>query len=344
MRALLPGLWTDPERVRVAYAVDATASELTWIAGPPLALTIGAVFSPGAAIAAAAAILLAGTAAFALQPASRRWRPEPAERRGGSMRAPGMRTLVLVLLGAGALFGAVEVAVAAAAGGAAAPLLGLWGAGSLLGGALATRLGGGAGDARGLIRIVAALAAGHLALVPAAGSTAALAAVLFVAGAAIAPTFAIAYGMVERVAPAGTVTEAFSWLATALAVGSAAGSAAGGALTEHAGPAAALLLAGVAGVVATIIAVLRATSLNPARRLPIGRWSSPARCRWPRRPLPGDRPSSHLPAARRAGDGRDVERVAADGDATRERQRAGGEARADACRRDGRRRRWRRRG
>jgi len=141
-------------------------------------------------------------------------------------------------------------------------------------GALATRLGGGAEDARGLIRIVAALAAGHLALVPAVGSTATLAGVLFVAGAAIAPTFATAYAMVERVAPAGTVTEAFSWLATALAVGSAAGSAAGGALTEHAGPTAALLLAGLAGVLATIIAALRTASLSPSRW---AEWSSPSR-------------------------------------------------------------------
>ena len=76
---------------------------------------------------------------------------------------------------------------------------------------------------------------------------------LFVAGAAIAPTFASAYAMVDRVAPAGAVTEAFAWLATALAVGGAAGAAAGGAVADGAGPAAAFALAGGAGVVAVLV-------------------------------------------------------------------------------------------
>ena len=55
-----------------------------------------------------------------------------------------MRTLTLVMLAVGVVFGAVEIGVAAsgeALGSAAAagPLLGIWGAGSLLGGLLAAR-------------------------------------------------------------------------------------------------------------------------------------------------------------------------------------------------------------
>ncbi len=75
----------------------------------------------------------------------------------------------------------------------------------------------------------------------------ALAAVLFLAGAAIAPTYAAVFALVERAAPAGTVTEAFAWLATAVAVGSAAGAATAGAIAEHAGPAAVFAFAGAAG-------------------------------------------------------------------------------------------------
>ena len=269
VRALLPELWREGEARRVAFAVDATAVELTWVAGPPLVLALGALWSTGAAVAAAGAILLVGTAALAAQPASRAWRPVPraATARGGALRAPGMRTLVAVLVAVGLLFGAVEVAVTATAGAlgsatAAGPLLGLWGLGSLVGGAVATRAGGGIHGAAGFTLMLGALAAGHLALVAAGGSLIALGAGLLAAGAAIAPTCAGAYALVERVAPSGTMTEAFAWLATALAVGSAAGAAAGGALTQHAGATGAFLLAGGAGALAMVTAALRAETLG----------------------------------------------------------------------------------
>src|SRR5688500_6410895 len=161
LRTLLPGLLPDAGAVHAAYAVEATASELTWVSGPPLALGLGALWSSGGALLFAAAVLLIGTAAFAAQPASRTWQPDHgvARTRGGSLSAPAMRTLVIVLVAVGALFGAVEVAVAAAADGlgaaaAAGPLLGIWGAGSLVGGMLAVRLGGGAHSAAGLALVL----------------------------------------------------------------------------------------------------------------------------------------------------------------------------------------------
>jgi MFS family permease len=258
LRALLPGLVTDAQ---AAYALEATASELTFIAGPPLVLLAGAVWSTGAALAGAGAILVLGTVAFAAQPVSRAWRAEPAARRprGGSLADPGVRTLVAVLVAVGVVFGAVEVGVAAAAANAAGPLLGLWGAGSLAGGIIAARLG----HAR-LELLLLALAAGHLALAGAAGSVLALAAVLVVAGATIAPTYATVYALVERVAPAGTVTEAFAWLTTAVAIGAALGSAAAGSVADGAGPAAAFLVAGAAGAAAVAIGALRVATLRLA--------------------------------------------------------------------------------
>jgi MFS family permease len=257
LRALLPGLVSD---TRAAYATEATASELTFIAGPPLVLLAGSVWSTGAALAGAGALLVAGTIAFAAQGASRAWRPEPgpARPRGGSLADPGVRTLVAVLVAVGAVFGAVEVGVAAAAAGAAGPLLGLWGAGSLLGGVIASRRGHGS-----LALLLAALAAGHLALAAATGSLLALAVVLTVAGATIAPTYAAVYQLVERVAPAGTVTESFAWLNTAVAIGAAVGAALAGSLADGAGPAATFLLAGVAGTIAVVVGAVRTASLRP---------------------------------------------------------------------------------
>jgi predicted MFS family arabinose efflux permease len=269
MRSLLPAVVRDRDALRAAYAAESAAIELTWISGPPLVLVVAVAWSTGAALVLAGAVLVAGTAAFAAQPASRAWRPAPGPERprGGSLRAPAMRTLVLVLLALGVVFGAVEVAVVSAAdafgsSAAAGPLLGLWGAGSLVGGVVAARMGGGARTGAGLAVVLAALAAGHLALTAAAGSAVALAAVLALAGATIAPTYATIYAMVDRAAPAGTVTEAFAWLNTAVAVGASVGAAAAGAVADAAGPAATFALAGAAGTVATLVAALRARPLT----------------------------------------------------------------------------------
>ena len=268
LRTLLPALLPDAGAVRAAFAVEATAVEVTWVSGPPLALGLGALWSTGAALAAAGIVLMVATAAFAAQPASRGWRPDAgvARARGGSLRAPAMRTLVLVLIAVGVLFGAVEVAVTAAAEGlesttAAAPLLALWGAGSLAGGLLAVRLGGGADSATGLALVLGALTAGHLMLFAAADSVLALGVVLLFAGAAIAPTFASVYAMVDHAAPAGTATEAFAWLATAVSIGAAFGAASAGALADHAGPEAAFALAGGAGALAVLATLLRSHTL-----------------------------------------------------------------------------------
>jgi predicted MFS family arabinose efflux permease len=258
--------------LRRAYAADATTTELTWVSAPPLVLLAAATWDSGAALLAVAAVLLAATAWFAALPASRRWRPpaRPAgaaavSRGGGALGAPALRTLVLALVGVGVLFGATEVAVTAAAdalgrGGAAGALLGMWGLGSFVGGVAATRWGT-ARSAPGLAALLAVLGAGHLALVPAAGSLLALGAVLALAGAMIAPILAGAYAMVDAAVPAGTVTEAFAWIATASAVGTSAGAALAGVVVEAAAPAAAFLVAGGAGVLAALVVAARRTTL-----------------------------------------------------------------------------------
>jgi MFS family permease len=269
VRALLPGLVGDPEALRRVYAVDSAAVELTWISGPPLVLLLGALWSTGAALAVAGVLLGAFTLLFAAAPASRTWRAPAGDGRpaGSALRSPGVRTLALVLAGAGLVFGATEVAVAAAADGlghaaAAGPLLGLWGLGGLLGGVAATRAGGGAGSGAGLALLVAALGAAHAAAAATTGSLGALAAALVLAGTLIAPTCASVYAMVDDVARDGTVTEAFAWLATAVAIGTSAGSAIAGAVAEAAGPAPAFMLAGAPAAVAALIAAARATTLR----------------------------------------------------------------------------------
>jgi hypothetical protein len=130
--------------------------------------------------------------------------------------------------------------------------MGIWGAGSLIGGLILARAGGRAK----LVPLLIGLGAGHLALASA-GSVLALAAVLLLAGATIAPTYATVFGLVDGAAPAGTMTEAFAWLNTAVAVGAAGGAASAGSVAEAAGPGAVFVLAGVAGTLVGLAATLR---------------------------------------------------------------------------------------
>ena len=98
--------------------------------------------------------------------------------------------------------------------------------------------------------------------------------ILMVAGATIAPTGSVIYAMVDRFAPAGTQTEAFSWLFTSSSTGAAVGAAAGGVLVQAVGPGAAFTLAGLAGAVAAALAVLGSGHLTPCR--PVAASGAPA--------------------------------------------------------------------
>jgi MFS family permease len=269
LRALIPTLF--PGNLRQIYAIDAAATETTWVSGPPLALAIGSLWGTGVALIAAGLVLVVATTVFALSPASRRWRPARSAGRSrvSALGSPAMRTLVGCMTGVGVVFGAAEVGVTAAAGSLghtafAGTLLGLWGVGSLLGGIVAARRGGGASGGRGLAVLLALLGVGHAALGAATGSIVALAVVITLAGSMIAPVLASTYALVDEAAPAGTVTEAFAWLSTASAIGTSIGAATAGALADSAGPAAAFLLAGVAGLGAAIISLVAIPHRVPA--------------------------------------------------------------------------------
>jgi predicted MFS family arabinose efflux permease len=274
VRTLLPALAVDPERRSALFALESTILELTFVAGPPLVLTLGALWSPAMALLAGGVMLLAGTVAFAAQPASRRWRNRagPSSRpRGALLRSPAMRTLIGIMVGVSVAFGATEVGVTAAASALgspaiAAPLLGLWGAGSLVGGIALTRakvLGRRTPRVR---RLLAGLALAHGALALCVASPWALAAVIVLAGATIAPTVAGVYERVDAAAPSGTETEAFAWLVTASFGGESLGNAAGGVAAQLGGAPAAFAFGGVAGGIALLVAI--AGSARPAPAAP----------------------------------------------------------------------------
>jgi MFS family permease len=269
MRALWSDLLGDDGRLQAAFAVESTVQELIFVVGPPLVALLAAVFSPAAALLGTAALLLAGVGSFAATPVSRAWRPRRrAADWAGALRSPGIRAVLATIVLLATAFGTVEVTVVAEAEQLgsrtlAGPLLALWALGSMAGGlAFGSRVSS-RGPEQRVIGLLALLVAG-IALLAVAAGLVQLAAGMILAGLGIAPAIACLYLLVDRLAPTGTVTEAFTWVTTAFSAGFAAGNALGGSLVQLAGSKGSFLVA-AAGVAAAVgLARLRRPVLAPA--------------------------------------------------------------------------------
>ena len=271
--ATVRSLWNrdlDDDTRHVLFTGESAVLEGIYIAGPVVIVAgIGGVVSIPAAAVACGAFALIGTLMFVLTRASRAWRPEPDRVRGlaGALASPGVRTLLATMGVLGVGIGVIEVAVPALCERADAPsatgfVFGLWGLGSLIGGAVASRLRAGPDPGRRVIVLLAALAGGTLPLVLAA-DVVSLGALIFLAGIAIAPALAAVHSLAGQLAVRGTVTEAYTWLGTGMGAGIAAGAALGGAVVEGAGTHTAFGLAATALGMAAALAATRRRSLRP---------------------------------------------------------------------------------
>jgi MFS family permease len=234
LRALWPRLLQGPTLRSTAYSLEASLQEIFFVIGPLLVALAAGLLAPVVALVIAAAACAGGTVAFAVTPPVRAWRPDgtPADAgRIGALGAGGVRTIVLFGSCCGLAFGGAEVGMPAFAEEHGSAALGgiplaLFAAGSLVGGlvvgARSTR------EPRSLLRVASVLLAIGLAPLVLAPSLPVLAVLAFVAGLPIAPSFAAAYGLIDRAARPGTNAEAFAWIGTALSAGLAAGAAVGG--------------------------------------------------------------------------------------------------------------------
>jgi MFS family permease len=273
MRALWPALLPHDANARhSAYALEGVVVEIVYICGP-LAIVAGiGSWSASAAMIACAAFIFFGDLTFSANPVSRGWRPHPEREphRSGALRGVGVRVLIGVFALCGLAVGAVEVAVPAALEGMGhrnltGLLLGAWGVGSMLAGVAVARAGAAAEPARRLALLLAAWGIAHAAI-GAAGTPLTLTLLLLVAGATIAPTIVVANGMLDDLAPAGTLTEAFTWTGTGMIAGAAAGSALAGALVDAASPGLAMAALGGGGVLAGLL--VRAAAAGALRTAP----------------------------------------------------------------------------
>jgi MFS family permease len=258
LRALWPGVLGAEERVHRAYAMDAVAQEVMFTVGPLLVTLLVALWSPGAALLVINAVGVLGALSVVLSGPSRAWRSAPREAHWlGALRSSGLLALLGAFLFVGIALGSITVAGVAYADDHGREVVYTWlmaalGLGALVGGTVyGSRQWTGAPERR-LRVIVALLALGYLPLIltPGVLTMTALAAV---AGVFLAPAIACAFLVVDRHAPRGTVTEAFSWLVTTFGVGAALGTALAGPVVELAGTSESFAVAGGGGIAALVV-------------------------------------------------------------------------------------------
>jgi MFS family permease len=270
-------LWSRVDQaVRgTAYALDATATELVFVAGPTLVAAFAVLADPAWAVAAAGVLAVTGALGVAASSAMRGWVPVPAGRRTSPFATVLTPGLPRVLLSGAALmlgFGALEVAVPAYADAAGSPgmsgvLLALWSLGSVAGGLWFGARVVSASLPRQYRWLLLGVTIG-LAPLTAASDPWVLGALLFLGGTAIAPTLTVQSSLVGAIAPAHATTEAFTWLSTMATGASAVGAALGGALIESAAGVSGSLLLAVAGAGVAVLVTL-VPGRRPAReRLP----------------------------------------------------------------------------
>jgi predicted MFS family arabinose efflux permease len=258
LRALWPDVLGREDRVQRAYALDAAAQEVLFAVGPLLVTLLVSAASHAAAVVVTGLLGVAGTLVVVTSAPSRRWRAAEREAHWlGALRSVGLAVLLCAFFFVGVALGAISLAAvvygdAHGGGSVAAYVLAANGAGGLTGGlTYGARSWPGQPERRMRVLIVA-LAACYppLILVPGVPWMLLLA---VLSGLFLAPTLACGFLVVDRHAPAGTVTEAFSWMVTAVGVGASLGTAAAGVAAQHGGAAAGFAVAGTGVAVATAV-------------------------------------------------------------------------------------------
>ncbi len=253
-------LRAEPALLQSAYAVNSAVQNVATILGPLFAASGITLVSPAWAVLATTLLTLAASLLLITSALSRAVTAggELGSRLGSALRSRGLRALLLVMVMFGMILGALEVAIPAVAERWSSAL----GAGALvacfIAGDIAGALGYGARGTRTsrvdqllLSFVITGAVFAALVVLPAAF----LAILLFGAGIATAPIVINGYHLLDDVAPAGSATESFTWLATGQLVGIALGTALAGQVVDSFGPRTGFAVAAMAagGAVAILL-------------------------------------------------------------------------------------------
>lgn len=265
LRSMWPSVLPDEATVEVAYALDSALQNILFVAGPLLVVALVDLTSTTATLMVIGTLGVLGTLFFVAIPPVRWWRGEPRARDwAGALRS----TLLLILLASmmcvGAVVGVFNVATVAYSEqrhliGYSGVLLGVFSLGSLIGGlAYGARAWTGP-PLRRLMLLLLGFAVLVWPLATVVGATG-MTLLMVLAGLGLAPVLTCSFVVIGKIAPKGTVTEAFAWVTAVFLGGSALGSALSGALLPLAGLSVTFALAGLtatAGFLVVLAAVPR---------------------------------------------------------------------------------------
>ncbi|MCX5147285.1 MFS transporter [Streptomyces sp. NBC_00320] len=247
-----------------AAAFESVTDEFTFVVGPVLATALCTGVHPAAGLITEAALTLAGGLVFAAQRATQpKLHAAAAEgqKHASALSFPGLRVLIVAFLGIGAVFGGMQVSLAAFSNeignpGANGLLYGVFAAGNMTAGIACGAIAWKIGPRRRLLLGYAGLTLAASVLWTA-HSMVLLGALGLVVGLCIAPALITGYTMIESLIPANARTEAFTWLTGAVAFGQATAVTLAGRLTDAHGSSYGFLvpMAGTVLALATLLAL-----------------------------------------------------------------------------------------
>ncbi|MYW69250.1 MFS transporter [Streptomyces sp. SID8379] len=229
--------------MQTAAAFESVTDEFTFVLGPLFATALCTGINPAAGLITEAALTLVGGLLFAAQkgtqpPVSGFDEHAHAHvEHASALRVPGVRVLIVTFLGIGSVFGGMQVSLAAYTEAIGQPglngvLYGIFAAGNMLSGLVCGAVAWKIAPQRRLLVGYTALAVTASGLW-AAQSVVVLAGVGLLVGVCIAPALITGYTLVEKIVPATSRTEAFTWLTGAVALGQAAAVTVAGQLEDR---------------------------------------------------------------------------------------------------------------
>jgi hypothetical protein len=240
-----------------ALAMESVVDEFVFIVGPVLVTFLSTTGHATTGVVTAFTLAAVGSVLFAAQT---RTEPPPggheSSRGPSAMRTPGLRVLFVVGAAVGTILGTLEIALVAYADHAGHKgLSGVLIAGLAVG-SMVSGIGWGtvSWQLPLRLRLAGVLTALTLLTLPLVviGSVWMLIPFVVLAGVTVSPSLISSFTLAELIVPRAAVTEAFTWIGTALALGVAVGASGAGKVVDLAGANAAFLVATAAAGVAAL--------------------------------------------------------------------------------------------
>lgn len=271
----------DPAALHTANSFEQVAEESCFMMGPALGGALATLAFPEAGVILAITLCVVGAVGLTLQTST-----EPPvqaaheHHTGRAWRAPGLLVLAVTLALTGTIFGSMDVIALAFAAAHDAKEFGGLALGCFAGGSLIGALAYGAFPASGPIarRLVWGTLAMFVLLLPVllVDHVWTFAAVVLVAGGAIAPTLITSTMLAQRLVPPSQINEGMTIVMTGLLLGVSGGSFLGGMAVEAWGASHAFTVPVGAALVAFLLALASQARVAGGERRALSLWGAPA--------------------------------------------------------------------